>query len=541
MASEFNSSGKTNGGGKRFRSTRACTSCRQMKMKCDRREKLPDRCTRCQETDSVCEISSTFKRQRMKGNIDNEETRALRQELEQLKSQVASLAPQASSVDTPSTTLNKPSPVTVTWAPNFGLGAHPTIQRSAGDITLLSWHIDAAFATFFEKMHPLLPFVTESPPNACYNREPFLFWTICTLGLRSVAPDLAHALSPFVSAEALDAPRRSCHNQAAATAVIQALLLLSLWPFKSPSLLHETVWLHCGSATHLARHIGLHHPHSASEFTPKERRAHIPALVTEFRRTWIACYIMDSLVSFARGYPSTIRADFNLIEYTESSAAQLSISPDLFKFLLIARRIEEGQDLGSPHTVQYGHLDPPTRGPIYDLLQSRVRKVETRITPLSPYMDLFLMATKLLPALQVLQSTSPIALQETTILSAFGYANQLINDARLVQSTTDMVHLPVFVDGLVLISALLVFKIQISVFSHLVDSQQAQNLISEACTYYRNGINDFSTIPARLTIFMDGLHAMVSENQLPVGGFIIENAKCHNSQNILYEVRGTNS
>jgi hypothetical protein len=289
---------------------------------------------------------------------------------------------------------------------------------------------------------------------------------------------------------------------------------------------------------HLALHVGLHHPHSAAEFAPKERRAHIPALVTEFRRTWIACYVVDCLVSFARGYPGSIRADFNLIEYTKSNPAQLSISPDLFKFLLIARRIEEGQDLGSPPTVPYGHIDPNTRAGIYSLLQSRVKETEEKISPLSPYMDLFLTATKLLPALQVLQSTSPIALQETTILAAFGYASQLINDARIVQSTINMVHLPVFVNGFVLISALLIFKIQISMFSPLIDSQQAQKQILEACRYYRNGINDFSTIPARLTIFMDGLHTMVTENQLPIGGFIIENAKCHHSQNILYEVGG---
>jgi hypothetical protein len=472
----------------------------------------------------------------MKGH-DNQEMRSLRQELEQLKSQVASLVPQTSSGSI--ITNTSPSAASeVVWASPSTHDANATVQRSAGDTILLPWHIDAAFAAFFNEMHPLLPFLSESSPNACYDREPFLFWTICVLGLRSVGPDLANSLSPFVTTEALHAPPRSCHNQAAATAVIQALLLLSFWPFKSPSLLHEAIWLHCGSAVHLALHVGLHHPHSAAEFAPKERRAHIPALVTEFRRTWIACYVVNCLVSFARGYPGTIRADFNLIEYTKSNPAQLSISPDLFKLLLIARRIEEGQDLGSPPTVPYGHIDPNSRAGIYSLLQSRVKGTEAKISPVSPYMDLFLTATKLLPALQVLQSTSPIALQETTILAAFGYASQLINDARIVQSTIHMVHLPVFVHALVLISALLIFKIQISMFSPLIDLQQAQKQILEACRYYRNGINDFSTIPARLTIFMDGLHTMVTENQLPIGGFIIENAKCHHSQNILYEVGG---
>ncbi|RFU27780.1 hypothetical protein B7463_g8565, partial [Scytalidium lignicola] len=465
----------------------------------------------------------------------------LRAELEQMKAQVSSLLPQTSptsaseSIPSSANTDKEEGISETDEQASIPKDTTPTSARTAGDITVLPWQIDAAFEVFFQNIHPMLPFVTQSTPNRCYSREPFLFWAICVLGLRSVAPGLAHALCPFVHAEALHAPHRSCHNQIAATDVVQGLLLLSMWPFKSPSLLHESVWLHCGSATHLALHIGLHQPHSASEFVPKYRRDFLP--VSQFRRTWIACYVVNSLVSFARGYPSTIRADFNLIKYSRSTPSQLSIQPELFKYLLIARRIEEGQELGSPQSVPYGQIDPGSRAGICGLLKARIAETEENISKpsLSPIMRVFLTATKMLPVMQALQSTSPLPLQETEVLQAFELAGQLICQAEIVQKEINRVYFPVFIDGMVLISVLLILKIQISRFSGLVDQRRGQYLIEKACKYYRDGVNDFSTIPARLTQFMDGVRTMVAENCFPAGGFVIEKAKCHYSQNILYE------
>lgn len=524
-----------------FRTPTACTVCRQIKVKCDRRERLPARCTRCETTNSVCEISTTFKRRRVKGP-DSDEMLKLRAELEQMKAQVSSLLPPQTSPTSASESL-PPSTEQDAETPEGGdpsdqpiQDSGPTTGRTAGEVTLLPWHIDAAFEVFFNNIHPLLPFVTQSSPDTCYNKEPFLFWTICVLGLRSVAPGLAQALCPYVHAEALQAPHRSCHNQIGATAVVQALLLLSIWPFKSPSLLHESVWLHCGSATHLAQHIGLHQALSASEFVPKYRRNFLP--ISEFRRTWIACYVVNALVAFARGYPNSVRADYNIVKYSQSTPSQLSISPDLFKFLLIARRMDEVQELGNPHTVPYGQLDPALRAGTYAVLQARIAETEEIITKpsMSPCLAVFLLATKLFPVLQALQSTSPISLQETAALQGFELAGQLICQAEIVQKDLNRVFFPVFLDGMVLMSAILIIKIQISRFGSLVDQQRAQDLIMTACRYYREGVNEFSTIPARLTQFMDGIRGMVAENRFPVGGFVIEKSKCRYSQNILYEV-----
>jgi hypothetical protein len=463
------------------------------------------------------------------GNQAEEETRRLREELEQLKSQVSSLLPVLSpaSISTASAAA-LPDYVPVT--------AQGTLPRSAEGITVVSDQIDTAFRTFFRDIHPYFPFLDEIEPNACYDREPFLFWTICMLGLRSTFPDVSNGLSHHVTMESIQAPLRSCHNQNAATTVVQGLLLLSIWPFSNPSLLHEASWLHCGSATHLALHLGLHQPYSASEFVPQSGRDHIPDHFVEFRRTWIAVYICNSIISFVRGYPCTVKADYNIIEYTLSTPVKLSISPDLFKTLLIARRIEEEQDLGHSRTTPHGHIDPGSREGIFRLLQSRISDTEKRASPLTPFLSMIIMAAKLQPAIQVLQSSPTIPLQETTVLSACDDAAKVISLAKLLQSQSNMVHLPVFMDGLVLMSTVLIFKIHISVFAPLINGQMAQDKISEACSYFRDSVNGFNDIPARVSIFVEALYTLVAENLVPVGGFVIENTKSRYSQNILYEV-----
>jgi hypothetical protein len=529
--------------GKRFRSSTACTVCRQIKVKCDRRDRHPNRCSRCESTNSMCETSGTFERRRMKQS-DPHETQKLRIELEELKQQVASLVPQPqqqsrehASLASPRTSGISPSVSSIVDVTAGGdRFILQTMQRNLGSIVVEPWDIDMAFATFFRDMHPLLPFLTEASPNAFYDREPFLFWTIVVLGSRSVLPSLSKSLADHVKTEALQAPLRTCHNQAAATAVVQGLLLLSLWPFSNISLLHEASWIQCGTATHLALHLGLHQPLSASEFVPHNGRQHIPNLFCEFRRTWIAVYVINNLISFSRGYPCTTRADYNIIEYTLSSAAELDISPDLFKALLIARRIEEGQELGTSRTSKHGHIDPASREGIYRLLRSRLSETEKKVAPLPPSMKLMFLAAQLQCQVQVLQSTSPIHLQETTVLTAFDTARRVVCVARQIQCITASVQLPMFLDALLLMSTVLIFKISISRFSDLINVEAAQQNIADACAFCQETINEFNDIPARVSVFLNALYSLVVENQIPVGGYIIENTKCRNSQNILYEV-----
>lgn len=234
-----------------------------------------------------------------------------------------------------------------------------------------------------------------------------------------------------------------------------------------------------------------------------------------------------------------MKADFNVMSYILSTPEELEISADLHGALLMARRIEEGQDLGHSRSSPHGHIDPSSREGIYTLLQSRLLETEKKISTPSPYIAMIVSAAKLQPQIQVLQATSPLPLQETTVLAAFDNAVKVIDLARLIQSKTNMVHLPVLVDALVLMSVLLIFKIQISRFSAYINIDVSHKQISEACSYFRDGVNEFNGIPARVSIFVNALYMLVVEGLLPVSGFVIENTKSRYSQNILYEVGQT--
>jgi hypothetical protein len=469
----------------------------------------------------------------MKGS--NEEVRLLRCEMELLKSQVAPLVPQNTSSILPDEASPVPGSSSSTYhsAPAHTL----TLSRSTADVTLLPWQIDTAFDTFFEKMHPFLPFLLRLEPNPCYEREPLLFWTICMLGLREEAAPRAKALATYVGSEAMQAPYSRCHSQSRATSVVQALLLLSLWPLNSTSQLREHAWLHAGAATHLALQIGLNQPFAASEYVPKDGRREIPSLIPEFHRTWVACYIVNTLVAFKRGIPSTLYSDHSIMQYTRDAAPTASLPDDLLKMLLIVRRIEEGQDMGSQRFGIHENIDPSSREAIYHLLQSNIASTSAQISPFSPYLQLLLNAATQQSQIQTLYHDSPLPLQQRVILSGLQTSMQTIRLSRQLHASVPPIYLPAHVDSFLITAALFLFKVLISRFAALADEAEAQDHISQARTIFREGIHDFNDVPARLSRFLDGLYELVVDDQLPVGGYIIENVRHRGTQNVLYEVR----
>jgi hypothetical protein len=468
----------------------------------------------------------------MKGS--NEDVQNLRRDMELLKSQVAPLVPRT----IPGTLPDAGSPVPgSSSSPCHSARAYMlTLPRSTAQVTLLPWQIDAGFDTFFEKMHPFLPFLVRPEPNACFEREPFLFWTICMLGLRRDGAPCAKALAAYVSSEAMQAPYSRCHCQSKATSVVQALLLLSLWPFNSTSQQREHVWLHAGAATHLALQVGLNQPCAASEYVPKDGRRDIPNLIPEFHRTWVACYIVNTIVAFKRGISSTLRTDHSIIQYTRETATIVGIPDGLLNILLIVRRIEEGQDLGNPRFTLNGNVEPGSREAVYHLLQSNIADTEMQISSSSSHLQLLVNAAKQQSQVQTLYYDSPIPLQEKVVLVGIQTSMQTIRLSRQIQLEVGMIFLPMHINSLVVTAALFLFKVLISRFASLVNEDEVQDHIAQACTYLREGIHDFDDVPQRASKFLDGLYEVVRDGHLPVGGYIIENVRHRNTQNILYEV-----
>ena len=75
---------------------------------------------------------------------------------------------------------------------------------------------------------------------------------------------------------------------------VQALLLLSVWPFPFNAVNEEPSWLHCGLATHMAMLLGLHRPLHPFRLL-NAAGAEIGDLPMR-TRTWLACFIVDQML-----------------------------------------------------------------------------------------------------------------------------------------------------------------------------------------------------------------------------------------------------
>lgn len=121
-----------------------------------------------------------------------------------------------------------------------------------------------------------------------YDACPLLFWTVIGLASRCSEKhsDLYLRLAGPVrglAAEVVNSPRRSL-------GIVQALVLLCLFPFPFRELESDRSLSYCGIASQMGLQLGLHRAEHDVEFCPEARlHSHDERL-----RTWAACYVVCS-------------------------------------------------------------------------------------------------------------------------------------------------------------------------------------------------------------------------------------------------------
>ena len=93
--------------------------------------------------------------------------------------------------------------------------------------------------------------------------------------------------------------------------VVQALLILCMWPFPFYSTLSDPSFLYAGLATQISLQIGLHRADRAQEFSSRKQVLEVSDEVR--RSTWMACCIVGQMQGPGRlGIPSPVQADVAL-------------------------------------------------------------------------------------------------------------------------------------------------------------------------------------------------------------------------------------
>ncbi|KAI8723007.1 Fungal-trans domain-containing protein [Fusarium sp. LHS14.1] len=279
------------------RPVKACTECKQAKLRCDSKDKFPNPCSRCQSRHLFCTVDASFKRTPARKRLE-----AMSRELQELRNQREEDHP---SSRTESTADSGPSTVEDDGQDDFSLS---TPAVSLNGVLVDASVATEALRTFAEVFRPQLPVIGSLSADDTYQSQPFLFWTIviiiaCHLPGQQYTDMLQLLQTPYTTMlhqEILDAPL-PLHK-------IQALLLLCHWPLPCETQTRDPSWLYCGVLIQAARFMSL----DRQQTVPSLRSLGVASGSIRARiNTWLGCFCVSTSLSLHLGLPPPIDSDLD--------------------------------------------------------------------------------------------------------------------------------------------------------------------------------------------------------------------------------------
>lgn len=267
---------------------RACTPCRQQKLRCDALTSGSKSCSRCAINDISCYFSTNFERKKARSKAD------LQREIDLLRHQVRppTTSEQASETSSASAAalqmVMQPVQDMVAYngtgqreeSRDLAVGSTPassqaayeapstqslsttTATRALDGISVEASKINDCFTLFFRHYHRTLPILDSSwDPDTVYQLSPFVFWCVVITGSRryDLDPTILHRLAPGVTQMALlQLPQSQSYFP-----TICGLVMLCVWPLPMKTMHDDPSLLYSGIAMQMALQHGLHSfPHS---------------------------------------------------------------------------------------------------------------------------------------------------------------------------------------------------------------------------------------------------------------------------------------
>jgi hypothetical protein len=136
--------------------------------------------------------------------------------------------------------------------------------------------------------------------------------------------------------------------------VVQALLILCMWPFPFNRTLDDPSFIYCGIATQIGFQIGLHRPGRQAEFSSRHEVLDVGEHAR--RMTWVACYIVNQMQCTRLGVPSSLQADYTLNQTIEWP----DVPPTLASLYRIARLTSQFCDIIGAKGQSWSGLQEPS-------------------------------------------------------------------------------------------------------------------------------------------------------------------------------------
>ena len=289
---------------------RACTSCRQVKLRCDAKEKAPEPCTRCESQKLECKMDPHFRRVPARRALEDVASRL------NIIQEALGLDPATQSSASLSETLRWSRRPDIRQLPLPGSSYHgsdmssPTEDPSTarhfyaiedesetgtwtlGDVTFDAEQIRLLFKHFDETHYKHGPFLEPCTSLHTYHKNSeLLFWTITMIGcfVFNEYDKFYWKLLPFH--RTLLSSKMMGNRVTLST--VHAMLCMATWTYPVSTEYDDLTWMLCGAAIHTAMIMGLHKPSHVHEYslTPHQQE---PGDQYTRNVTWLSIFIIST-------------------------------------------------------------------------------------------------------------------------------------------------------------------------------------------------------------------------------------------------------
>ena len=417
-----------------------------------------------------------------------------------------------------------------------------------GTVHLSLEKADELHERFITKHLPFFPIFESKSATELYHKSQLLFWSVMlTSALSEPEPTLYMSLALLIKQLAIE----TCWiHTPRSTHVIQALIILSLWPLPNEKILDDCSYRFIGLAKKLSLQLGLHR---GGEFIQEFSRTQVslgPDAEYWRTRSWLAVFFCEQFWSSVLGLPPSINTTDYLIENarvdtTLPSNFRCLISLSIFQCKLV-------NVMGVSVTSPDGLLEPLNRAGSLNILDRELERLRYKL-PIDDgsSIEVYFLYVKLMICCFAFLPGTPIEDQVKYVSSAYMAATRIITitSQMINNNTVLLIELPIYVRQAITYSVLLLFKLQLS--RYLIDKyvDSARQLIVTVHRLLRNTLSSWKDLQndiSRTARLLENLNIVLlsypdiftantgSENNS--GGSIISRMRSHLTASLFYDL-----
>ncbi|CUM55238.1 uncharacterized protein AC631_00993 [Debaryomyces fabryi] len=414
-----------------------------------------------------------------------------------------------------------------------------------GDVSVPLNKANELHDRFITKHLPFLPIITSNSATELYHKSKLLFWSvILTAALSEPEPTLYMSLASLIKHLAIE----TCWTHTPrSTHVIQALVILSIWPLPNEKVLDDCSYRFIGLAKNLSLQLGLHR---GGEFIQEFSRTQAslgPDAELWRTRTWLAVFFCEQFWSSVLGLPPLINTTDYLLENARVDQSlptnfRCLISLSIFQCKLV-------NVMGISVTRPDGLLEPLNRAGSLNTLDRELERLKFKL-PIEngSSIEIYYLYIKLMICCFAFLPGTPIEDQVKYVSAAYHSATRIITlTSQMISSNTILlIEFPIYVRQAITYSVLMLFKLHLS--RYLIDKyvDSSRQLIVTVHRLFRNTLSSWKELQndiSRTAKVLENLNIVLytypeiflSENN-EIGGSIITRMRSHLTASLFYDL-----